>query len=278
MRHPNALYRRVAVLLSVLALVVQLGGCGSTRTPAPVRDASPKSRVAAKPAFTPTPAGYYRVMSGDTLFKIAFENGLDFPSLAAWNGLPDPNQIQAGMLLRLTPPKPTVTTTPVPAPAEVAQRTLPAEPTLPASSPPKPMPPAAQKPLEDDRVPDNWTWPSRGDLLTRFGEGRSKGIDIGGIRGQYVLAAAPGKVAYVGSGLRGYGKLIIIRHGKTLLSAYAHNARIMVKEGQEVAAGQVISEMGDSDTDRVKLHFEIREYGKPVDPLDYLPRLGRVSG
>ncbi len=276
MRGRNAPCRRVALLLSGLALVVQLGGCGSTRYPAPVRDAAPKSRVAAKPVLPPTPAGYYRVVTGDTLFKIAFENGLDFPSLAAWNGLPDPNQIQAGMLLRLTPPKVAVTTTPLPAPAEYAQRTLPAEPTRPASPNPTPLPPQ-QRP-EEDRAPDNWIWPSRGELLTRFGEGRSKGIDIGGTRGQTVLAAAPGKVAYVGSGLRGYGKLIIIRHGKTLLSAYAHNARIMVKEGQEVAAGQAISEMGDSDTDRVKLHFEIREYGKPVDPLDYLPRLGRVSG
>nr|HNH89437.1 peptidoglycan DD-metalloendopeptidase family protein [Thiobacillaceae bacterium] len=98
-------------------------------------------------------------------------------------------------------------------------------------------------------------------------------IDIAGARGQVVLAAASGRVVYAGSGLRGYGKLIIIRHGKTLLSAYAHNARILVVEGQAVARGQAVAEMGDSDTDRVKLHFEIREHGKPVDPLDYLPKL-----
>ena len=93
-----------------------------------------------------------------------------------------------------------------------------------------------------------------------------------------MTAAAPGKVAYTGVGLRGYGKLIIIRHGKTLLSAYAHNARIMVKEGQRVARGQIIGVMGDTDADRIKLHFEIREYGKPVDPLNYLPHLDRSSG
>lgn len=133
------------------------------------------------------------------------------------------------------------------------------------------VPVSPQEPPESP--PDIWIWPSRGTLLTRFGEGISKGIDIGGPRGHAVQAAASGRVVYAGSGLRGYGKLIIIRHGKTLLSAYAHNARLLVVEGQTVARGQAIAEMGDSDSDRVKLHFEIREYGKPVDPLNYLPKL-----
>lgn len=255
---------RIALILLGLLLGLSLGGCGNTRYSAPVRDTTKKIRVATKPALPPAPPGYYRVLPGDTLFKIAFENGLDFQSLAEWNGLPDPDRIKAGALLRLTPPKTVVTMKTLPAPPKVETRALPAEPTQPAPS--------------DDGPPEDWGWPSRGELLARFGEGLNKGIDIAGGRGQYVQAAAQGRVAYVGSGLRGYGKLIIIRHGKTLLSAYAHNARILVKEGQDVAKGQIISEMGDTDADRVKLHFEIREYGKPVDPLNYLPRLGQLSG
>ena len=245
-------------ILAVL-LVVLLAGCGSTRTPAPVREAKP--RAAKLPAMAP--AGHYRVQPGDTLYKIAFEHGLDYRDLALWNKLSDPDRIRADDLLRITPPapaKPAVTTAALPPGPAVSSRTLPAESTHALPEPP-------------ESPPDVWSWPSRGGLLARFGDGLSKGIDIGGAKGQPVQAAAPGRVVYAGSGLRGYGKLIIIRHGKTLLSAYAHNARILVAEGQTVARGQTIAEMGDSDAERVKLHFEIREYGKPVDPLNYLPKL-----
>lgn len=251
---------RATLALLCMVLGLYLTGCGNTRYPAPVRDADSKARVAAKRTLPAVLPGHYRVEAGDTLFKIAFENGLDFQALAEWNGLSDPDHIQTGALLRLTPPRPLVTTKSLPSPARVEARVLTAEPTQPAP--------------QNDAPPENWAWPSRGELLARFGEGLSKGIDIAGSRGQYVQAAARGKVAYVGAGLRGYGKLIIIRHGKTLLSAYAHNARILVKEGQDVSRGQRISEMGDTDADRIKLHFEIREFGKPVDPLNYLPRLG----
>ncbi len=244
-------------ILAVL-LIVLLAGCGSTRTPAPVREAQPRS--AKPPALAP--AGHYRVQPGDTLYKIAFEHGLDYRDLALWNKLPDPDRIRADDLLRITPPAPAraaVTAATPPAGPAISGRTLPVEVNHVPQEPP-------------DAPPDAWTWPSRGGLLARFGEGLSKGIDIGGSKGQPVLAAAPGRVVYAGSGLRGYGKLIIIRHGKTLLSAYAHNARILVVEGQAVTRGQTIAEMGDSDAERVKLHFEIREYGKPVDPLNYLPK------
>jgi lipoprotein NlpD len=115
-----------------------------------------------------------------------------------------------------------------------------------------------------------WTWPAEGKLLSSFDEGR-KGIDIAGKSGQPVLAAAPGKVMYAGSGIRGYGNLVIVKHTNNLLSAYAHNKTILVKEGQSVAKGQKIAEMGDSDADSVKLHFEIRQQGKPVDPTKFLP-------
>lgn len=130
----------------------------------------------------------------------------------------------------------------------------------------KPAPPV----VDDEAI--EWAWPAPGKVLTGFNDAASaKGIDIGGNQGQPVLAAAPGKVVYSGSGLRGYGKLVIIKHNKTYLSAYAHNSQVLVKEGQEIARGQKIAEMGSSDTDRVKLHFEIRRLGKPVDPTKYLP-------
>lgn len=215
--------------------------------------------AAAKAAAVSVPAGHYRVQAGDTLYKIAFEHGVDFRSLAAWNNLSDPGRIRVDELLRVTPPKAALSTTAMPAEPTVAVRPLPAAPAM----PPDPV----------EAPPDAWAWPSKGALLVRFGGGNGKGIDIAGGRGQVVQAAASGRVVYAGSGLRGYGKLIIIRHGKTLLSAYAHNASILVAEGQQVVRGQAIAEMGDSDADRVKLHFEIREYGKPVDPLDYLPKL-----
>ena len=118
----------------------------------------------------------------------------------------------------------------------------------------------------------DWGWPAIGKIVSGFSETANlKGVDIAGKLGQPVLASAPGKVVYSGSGLRGYGKLIIIKHNDTFLSAYAHNSEILVKEGQAVVKGQKIGEMGDSDADQVKLHFEIRRLGKPVDPLKYLP-------
>lgn len=132
----------------------------------------------------------------------------------------------------------------------------------------------AEKPAATagDEESIDWSWPVNGKVMTGFNDGTSsKGIDIGGNQGQPVLAAAAGKVVYSGSSLRGYGKLVIIKHNKTYLSAYAHNSQILVKEGQEIARGQKIAEMGSSDTDRVKLHFEIRKLGKPVDPAKYLP-------
>lgn len=139
--------------------------------------------------------------------------------------------------------------------------------TPPASEAGKPVQPAGS---DDEDI--GWAWPAKGKIIASFNEGASlKGVDISGKVGQPVLASAPGKVVYSGSGLRGYGKLVIIKHNKTYLSAYAHNSQILVREGQAVAKGQRIAEMGDSDADQVKLHFEIRRMGKPVDPLKYLP-------
>jgi lipoprotein NlpD len=263
-------------------LAAVLAGCASTRSPAPIHErphAAPDKAAASK-ALPPVAPGYYRILPGDTLYKIAFEHGQDSLDLAAWNNLANPGLIRSGDILRVVPPTPAVVTralaaTPVvearalakPAPVKVSVRpgaaSAPAEPTA-----------VVQSAEADDAAPDVWSWPLRGAILARFGEGLNKGIDIAGPRGMLVQAAAPGRVVYAGSGLRGYGKLIIIRHGKTLLSAYAHNARILVKEGQQVTRGQAVGEIGDSDAERVKLHFEIREFGKPVDPMNYLPNAG----
>ena len=159
----------------------------------------------------------------------------------------------------------------VPAMAPVVAKPAPVEAVPPAS--PSVAKPAEEKASpgadEDDKL--DWGWPTQGKVVAEFSDASSaKGVDISGKTGQPVHAAAAGKVVYSGSGLRGYGKLIIIKHNKTYLSAYAHNSQILVKEGQSIAKGQKIAEMGDSDADRVKLHFEIRRFGKPVDPMKYL--------
>ena len=134
---------------------------------------------------------------------------------------------------------------------------------------PRVAPPAAE-PDDEDKL--DWMWPARGKVVVGFSETANlKGIDIAGAAGEPVIASAAGKVVYVGNGLRGYGKLVIVKHNKTWLSAYAHNREILVKEGQQVSKGQKIAEMGNTDADQVKLHFEIRRLGKPVDPARYLP-------
>jgi lipoprotein NlpD len=140
------------------------------------------------------------------------------------------------------------------------------------AAPSVPAAPAAAAPAasaEDEKL--SWMWPSEGKVIATFDEGKNKGVDIAGKAGQQVVAAGAGKVMYAGSGIRGYGNLVIVKHSNSLLSAYAHNRTIVVKEGQSVTKGQMIAEMGDSDADSVKLHFEIRQQGKPVDPSKFLP-------
>lgn len=154
-----------------------------------------------------------------------------------------------------TPAAPIVVPTPPSAPVSVAAK--PAEANVPA--------------VPASTTPEGWLWPTKGKLTGRFGEGGGKGIDIVGERNTPVVAVAPGRVVYSGAGLRGYGRLVIVKHPGEFLSAYAHNQEMLVKEGESVNAGQKIALMGDSDADRVKLHFEIRQYGRPLDPLKYLP-------
>ena len=353
--------------LGALSLtVVLLAACSSgnpldNEVPAPIESRTTPLAVNHDPDWRPQTI---TVSKGDTLYSLALEYGHDYKDLAAWNHLSDPNVINVGQQLRLTPPDATAVVGPV-APVAVA-----APPKIVAATPPvpelmlsqpkalmvpysdsalatlkaalqapvvvaktvtktptssnstaavnvnnlssvdsrlptkglptpdlktenKPLPvavaSAAQaqtkvavvepvKPESKDESPKDgddeavsWQWPTQGKVVMGFREGASKGIDIAGKKGQAIFSASVGKVVYSGNGLRGYGKLVIIKANKTYLSAYAHNQTVLVKEGDTVVKGQKIAEMGDTDSDKVELHFEIRRYGKPVDPIKYLP-------
>ncbi len=221
--------------------------------------------------------GYYTVKSGDTLLRIALENGQSMRDIARWSQVENPNRIEVGQVLRVVPPsagEPVVK--PVTRPSVTASAAVaPASAGAAASAAPAPASaasavPAVTRPLVTDSD-IQWIWPTSGAVLTGFDEVKNKGVDLGGSAGDPVLAAADGRVVYVGAGLRGYGNLIILKHDNVFLTAYAHNQTLLVKEDQSVIKGQKIAEMGNSDADRVKLHFEVRRQGKPVDPLKYLP-------
>lgn len=240
-------------LLPLLALVLLVTGCGGETPKAPVKE----QRVAAREPEAPT----REVRAGDTLYSIAWESGRDYRELAAWNHIASPYVIRPGQVLRLYPPKSTQPETSTAKQEKARKKSA-----------------TKSQPAKPEKAPGRiaatrfgpWAWPADGTLIERFGP--TKGIGIAGRKGQPVLAAAPGTVVYRGSGLRGYGELIIIKHDADFLSAYAHNDRILVKEGNVIRRGQKIAEMGSSGTDRVKLHFEIRYRGTPVDPMAYLPK------
>ncbi len=216
------------------------------------------------------------VKSGDTLYRIATEAGVSTAELAAWNNISPPYRLSPGQKLRLTPPAasapPTVVEELPPKNAVTKSDSGRAQ-AAPSASPshtPAPTKPVAAGRASPKSPPGRWSWPADGVLLERFGS--SKGIDIGGKKGQPIRAAADGRVVYQGSGLRGYGELIIIKHSAEFLSAYAHASKTYVKEGDVVKREQRIADMGSTGTDRVKLHFEIRFRGNPVDPLEHLPK------
>jgi len=204
----------------------------------------------------------YVVQSGDTLYKIAWRYGLDYRDLAEWNGLGSGNTIYAGQTIRLKPPQGWSSGAKTAARSTTGSR--------PAGST---SPPPRQDARSTAPPPSTWRWPTQGAVVGRFGESAlgGNGIDISGRQGQPVLAAAPGEVVYSGSGLIGYGKLIIVKHNQTYLSAYGHNRELRVVEGDRVSAGQTIALMGEGPGRKPVLHFEIRRNGKPVDPLRYLP-------
>jgi lipoprotein NlpD len=332
-----------------------LAACASDE-PAPVEDlsenAAPPERAAQAPVRSPDSAGIHHVVSGDTLYAIAFRNGLDYRDVAAWNNIAAPYRIYVGQVLRLFPPggsapavaatttgsaprsvvaapPPAAAAAPPPSPAPVAPPPKAATSAMFEDVPPEPAaPPAAEKPVAATPAPSSpaapalsapptvkpgeapakpamaentaspparaiealpskitedsvattvnglaWRWPGKGTLAGTYvaGDQTRQGIDIAGKAGDPVLAAGDGEVVYSGNGLLGYGELIIVKHNASFLSAYGHNRKRLVQEGDKVKAGQQIAEMGSSAASRDELHFEIRKNGKPVNPLDYLP-------
>lgn len=234
-------------------------------TPISMGTAMPGSENAGKP-------GYYSVRSGDTLTKIALDHGQAWRDIAKWNGLDNPNVIEVDQVLRVVPPVVPPVSAEAKAPATQRQASTPqvAQAQTATQSAPQAVPQAASPSnTTDDGLA--FAWPHQGAVLAGFDEAKNKGLDFAGKAGDPVMAAADGKVVYAGSGLRGYGNLVILKHNNTYLTAYAHNQTLLVKEDQTVQKGQRIAEMGSTDADRVKLHFEIRKQGKPVDPTKYLP-------
>jgi lipoprotein NlpD len=200
------------------------------------------------------------VATGDTLSSLAEEIGVGYKDLARWNNIAPPYTIRPGQTLRTTPPGTRMAKTP----RSSAVDKDPA---------PESVSPVDSKGSRSAARVGPWEWPADGSIASRFSaSGNNKGLDIAGKRGQPVRAAAPGQVVYKGGGLRGYGQLIIVKHNRDFLSAYAHCDHIYVEEGDVIKRGQKIAAMGNSGTDQVKLHFEIRYRGSPVDPLKYLPR------
>lgn len=209
---------------------------------------------------------------GDTLYQIAFKHQLDYRELAWWNGIGRDFVIKPGQVLRLDPPLPGQLRRPPEAPVRASgppsQRASAPEPE-PAQSPVATRPPTSPA----EAGPRRWRWPVQGEILTGYDPARGrKGIDIGGREGDPIRAAADGKVVYAGGALKGYGQLVIVKHGEEYLTAYGHNARLMVREGQAVTAGEQIATMGLGPENRPLLHFEVRRFGKPVNPLQLLPR------
>ena len=266
-----------------------LAGCSSAQKPVQVVDRSAGSSYAKK--IQPA-GGKYIVQRGDTLYSIAFRFGWDWKALAARNNIAAPYVIMPKQVIHFStsPSAVKAYTAPVqkaqPAYTPPVVRTVvpPSQPMTSTTStvPAKPAATSTSTPAASTAAPvltpvklssSGWAWPAQGIVIGKFSSNGSlnKGIDIAGELGQPVLAGQDGTVVYAGSGLRGYGELVIIKHSDVYVSAYGHNRNLLVREGQKVKAGQVIANMGSTGTDRVKLHFEIRRKGKPVDPLQYLP-------
>ena len=275
---------RPAWLPLILAIAI-LQGCGPSWSPVEDRSASAGS-------YQLTADGHYRVRRGDSLYTIAFRFGLDWRDLAEWNRIRSPYTIYPDQELRLAPPAGTsgaVVTRPVKSPAVAVSRDQP----QPAASAPPPVKPVAadsaratapsagetaavrapSPAISAATDPGQWLWPTEGRLLSTFklNDPARNGIEIGGQEGQPVIAAAAGEVVYSGNGLIGYGELIIVKHSDRMLSAYAHNRKRLVSEGQRVAAGERLAEMGRDDRNQAMLHFEIRVNGTPQDPVKFLP-------
>lgn len=255
MKIPMKMLSKYLLLLLAMTSLLLNVGCSTTprAKPANVVD---RSGGGSEPA----PPGYYRVKRGDTLARIALDNGQSPRDLAQWNNLSNPNLIEVGDLILVKPPANSrMTVKPIPKTAIDA----------PKADAPK-VDAAKEAPKEVVAEPGiRLSWPAKGKVTEEFSE-KTKGIDIAGKLGEPITAASDGKVVYAGNSLRGYGNLVIIKHDNTYLTAYAHNRTLSVKEGDPVKKGQKIAEMGDTDTNSVKLHFELRVNGKPVNPTPYL--------
>ena len=292
--------RSAALVLVLGAAAMYLSGCSSSGVNrAPVEDRGAGVTAPVPAAIDPGPGssaqrqqpgsenaakpGYYTVKPGDTLIRIGLDTGQNWRDVARWNALENPNLIEVGQVLRVVAPatvalaattaavtRPVTSAAVTPAAVAPGQSTSAAAVAVPnAAASTLAAPGSVAAPGSEEELA--WIWPARGSVLTGFDETKNKGLDIGGAAGDAVLAAADGRVVYVGAGLRGYGNLVILKHNNTYLTAYAHNQALLVKEDQSVRKGQKIAEMGSSDADRVKLHFEVRRQGKPVDPAKYLP-------
>jgi len=259
----------------MLAVCMLAAGCASQHQAAPVvdrtgRSTQPPAPVAKETAPTPRTLGEgeYEVKKGDTLYSIALEHGVDYRELAQWNSLEDPAKIRIGQVLRTKPEEgrgAQVSKVAISRPLESRPLDAPAA-AKPAALPPK-VPPV---PATDGDVL-KFVWPAKGKVIAAFEQTRGKGVDIDGRVGDPIVASAKGKVTYVGSGIRGLGKLLIIQHSDEYLTVYAHTSQIVVKEQQAVERGQKVAEIGTSDAERPMLHFQLRKLGRPLDPKQYLP-------
>lgn len=288
---------RVFLLLGVMGALVTLSACMSGGRAPVINGSEPTQKtVANKPReeriipgadvpLTPVKPDHYRVVRGDTLYSIAWRYQLDYKQVARWNRIRSPYVIHVGQQIRLIPPpEPKRPLRPVPTEPSVVKKPAPANKPVPT----KPVPQVVKKekpassgastksvspPIKTTKsiTPLSWQWPTKGKQNAKASSRNRQGIEIPGKMGQTVVAASGGQVVYSGSGLVGYGNLIIIKHSQSYLSAYAHNSRLLVAEGTQVAAGQPIAEMGNSGTNSVKLYFEIRKDGKTVNPRGYLP-------
>jgi lipoprotein NlpD len=297
--------KSITLILAASALVV---ACGVATKKAPVEDRYRQTHKTGVGVVEPKDsATQYVVKRGDTLYRIALEKGQSYSDIVSWNNLTNPSDIKVGQVLRIAPPDGVNT---VGSLSGVEVRPLDSAVTpnnTGVATHNKNGPRADKRPYSDatlaemkkgdqtnpalgtntldlsaktaEKSPEGgitgeivWIWPTEGKVIASFDDNKNKGVDIVGKMGQDVLAAAAGTVMYAGSGIRGYGNLVIIKHTHNFLSAYANNKSILVKEKQSIAQGQKIAEMGNSDSEIVKLHFEVRQQGKPVDPMKFLPR------
>ena len=265
-------FPRLLIITLAVSTVVFQSGCATRSAPAPVVDRS-SGKVA---SLEPVQPGFYRIKRGDTLLRIALDHGQSHRDIAEWNNIADMNQIEVDQVIRVVPPRS----------AKAASSRVEVKQEKPSASKDTAKP---SEKIKEEKLAKNeartekssiepaadagikLSWPSKGNVIDRFDEGKNKGIDISGKSGDPIQAAADGKVVYAGNSLRGYGNLVIVKHDNTYLTAYAHNRTLLVKEGDSVKKAQKIAEMGNTDADQVKLHFEVRKHGKPVDPMSYLP-------